>query len=145
MDIFVGRLVVMQMKTNLEVCVILNVVMVMTVLDPFVGKDVKVDGTTMAHFVEGQDIVHLIKITTVPYVIQSAQTDIAISKVKRSIMNISFKERIVSRDVSALRFYVYRIERLAGAHEQPVSLGPAKGEVGAHLRQQDHTDPLAGG
>src|SRR5262245_23965417 len=76
---------------------------------------------------------------------ERAQAKTASNPVKRRIIDISFKERIVSRDVRALRFHVYRIERLAGAHEESVAFGPAKADIGAHLRQENHANSLAGG
>src|SRR4030095_5510495 len=50
------------------------------------------------------------------------------------------REVLVSRDVRSRRLYIYRIERLAGGHEQAVALRAAEADVGADLRQQDHAD-----
>src|SRR5262245_66450841 len=45
----------------------------------------------------------------------------------------------------ALRCGVERVQRLAAAHEQPVALGPAERDVGAHLGQPDASEELAFG
>src|SRR5437588_536982 len=73
---------------------------------------------------------------------ERAQTDIARNKVRRRILESPLKKRIVSRDMGALCLHVHRVERLAGAHEKTVALGPAKADIGAHFRQQDHADAL---
>src|SRR5260370_22223622 len=73
---------------------------------------------------------------------ESAQALMARNKVRRRInCYVSFKKRIVSRDVGALGLHIDGIERLAGAHEQAVALGPAQADLGAPLRQQDHAQP----
>ncbi len=41
------------------------------------------------------------------------------------------------------RFRVYRVQRLAPAHEQPVAARSAEAQVGADLRQQDLADAVA--
>src|SRR2546427_1564111 len=74
---------------------------------------------------------------------ERAQAAITNNKVRRRIVCISSKKRIVSRDVRSLGFDVDGVQRLAGAHEQPVALGSAKTHVRAHLGQQNHADPLA--
>src|SRR5438876_12359458 len=43
----------------------------------------------------------------------------------------------------ALRGGIYRVERLARGHEQPVALGAAEADVAAHLGQADPADELA--
>ena len=42
-----------------------------------------------------------------------------------------------------LRSDVHGIERLAGGHEQAISFGAAKAEIGGNLRQTDAADQLA--
>src|SRR5712692_10484375 len=46
-------------------------------------------------------------------------------------------------DVSALRLYVYGIERLAGGHKQPIPPYSTEAQVRADFRKDDHADPLA--
>jgi hypothetical protein len=50
-----------------------------------------------------------------------------------------------SGDVRSDRLDVYRVERLARRHEQPVPPRPAKTNVGARLGKTNHADAIAVG
>src|SRR5690606_18826714 len=50
-----------------------------------------------------------------------------------------------SAEVRALSLHVHGIDRLTRGHEQPVSFGSSKADVGTDLRQEDHSDARAVG
>src|SRR5262252_1407854 len=63
--------------------------------------------------------------------------------VYRTYKTCRTKRTYSSRNVRALSFHVYRIQRLVCGHEKTISFYATETEVAAYLGQQYLTDPLA--